>query len=51
MLFLDLLNLKVATMSFLATGEHDKHRIQNFASPEGRDDMYQYIQKEWTVLE
>ncbi|GJY45754.1 nuclear transcription factor Y subunit A-10-like protein isoform X1 [Tanacetum coccineum] len=41
----------VAMMSFFATGEHDKHRIQYFASPEGRDDMYQYIQKEWTVLE
>nr|GEW09258.1 NADPH-dependent diflavin oxidoreductase 1 isoform X2 [Tanacetum cinerariifolium] len=42
----------VAMMSFLATGEHDKHRIQYFASPQGQDDMYQSIQKEWrTVLE
>ncbi|KAL2531588.1 NADPH-dependent diflavin oxidoreductase 1 [Abeliophyllum distichum] len=32
--------------------EHEKERLQYFASPEGRDDLYQYNQKERrTVLE
>ncbi|KAL3640443.1 multidrug-resistance type transporter [Castilleja foliolosa] len=39
-------------MSYFATAEHEKERLQYFASPEGRDDMYQYNQKERrTVLE
>ncbi|KAB2074060.1 hypothetical protein ES319_A07G127300v1 [Gossypium barbadense] len=39
-------------MSFFATAEHEKERLQYFASPEGRDDLYQYNQKERrTVLE
>ncbi|MQL92451.1 hypothetical protein Taro_025090 [Colocasia esculenta] len=33
-------------MSFFATAEHEKERLQYFASPEGRDDLYQYNQKE-----
>ncbi|KAH7657685.1 Flavin reductase (NADPH) protein [Dioscorea alata] len=39
-------------MSFFATAEHEKERLQYFASAEGRDDLYQYNQKERrTVLE
>ncbi|RVW36488.1 NADPH-dependent diflavin oxidoreductase 1 [Vitis vinifera] len=39
-------------MSFFATVEHEKERLQYFASPKGRDDLYQYNQKERrTVLE
>ncbi|XP_031281252.1 NADPH-dependent diflavin oxidoreductase 1 isoform X2 [Pistacia vera] len=39
-------------MSFFATAEHEKERLQYFASPEGRDDLYKYNQKERrTVLE
>lgn len=39
-------------MSFFATAEHEKERLQYFSSPEGRDDLYQYNQKERrTVLE
>ncbi|XP_006659755.1 NADPH-dependent diflavin oxidoreductase 1 [Oryza brachyantha] len=39
-------------MSFFATSEHEKEKLQYFASPEGRDDLYQYNQKEGrTVLE
>lgn len=39
-------------MSHFATAEHEKERLQYFASPEGRDDLYQYNQKESrTVLE
>ncbi|XVE59777.1 hypothetical protein DITRI_Ditri05aG0074300 [Diplodiscus trichospermus] len=39
-------------MNFFATAEHEKERLQYFASPEGRDDLYQYNQKERrTVLE
>ncbi|KZV53872.1 NADPH-dependent diflavin oxidoreductase 1-like [Dorcoceras hygrometricum] len=39
-------------MSFFASAEHEKERLQYFASPEGRDDLYQYNQKERrTVLE
>ncbi|KAJ8775393.1 hypothetical protein K2173_023158 [Erythroxylum novogranatense] len=39
-------------MSFFAKAEHEKERLQYFASPEGRDDLYQYNQKERrTVLE
>ncbi|KAH9297724.1 hypothetical protein KI387_029406 [Taxus chinensis] len=33
-------------MSHFATAEHEKERLQYFASPEGRDDLYQYNQKE-----
>ncbi|KAJ0986265.1 hypothetical protein J5N97_004621 [Dioscorea zingiberensis] len=33
-------------MSFFATAEHEKERLQYFASAEGRDDLYQYNQKE-----
>jgi hypothetical protein len=39
-------------LSFFATSEREKERLQYFASPEGRDDLYQYNQKESrTVLE
>ncbi|XP_062205780.1 NADPH-dependent diflavin oxidoreductase 1-like isoform X2 [Phragmites australis] len=39
-------------MSYFATAKHEKERLQYFASPEGRDDLYQYNQKEnRTVLE
>ncbi|KAI0497053.1 hypothetical protein KFK09_023381 [Dendrobium nobile] len=39
-------------MSFYAKAEHEKERLQYFASAEGRDDLYQYNQKERrTVLE
>lgn len=39
-------------MSFFATSEREKERLQYFASPEGRDDLYQYNQKESrTVVE
>ncbi|XP_078444680.1 flavodoxin family protein isoform X2 [Wolffia australiana] len=39
-------------MSFFAGAEHEKERLQYFASPEGRDDLYQYNQKERrTILE
>ncbi|KAG5527891.1 hypothetical protein RHGRI_028726 [Rhododendron griersonianum] len=39
-------------MSYFASAEHEKERLQYFASPEGRDDLYQYNQKERrTVLE
>ncbi|KAL3527059.1 hypothetical protein ACH5RR_011715 [Cinchona calisaya] len=39
-------------MSIFANAEHEKERLQYFASPEGRDDLYQYNQKERrTVLE
>ncbi|WRX32075.1 Oxidoreductase FAD/NAD(P)-binding - like 8 [Theobroma cacao] len=42
----------LVVMSFFATAEHEKERLQYFASPEGRDDLYQYNQKERrTVLE
>ncbi|XP_020520711.1 NADPH-dependent diflavin oxidoreductase 1 isoform X2 [Amborella trichopoda] len=42
----------ISVMSFFATAEHEKERLQYFASPEGRDDLYQYNQKERrTVLE
>ena len=35
-----------------ATAEHEKERLQYFVSPEGRDDLYQYNQRERrTVLE
>ncbi|KAJ4894294.1 NADPH-dependent diflavin oxidoreductase 1 [Raphanus sativus] len=33
-------------MSFYATAEHEKERLQYFATPEGRDDLYNYNQKE-----
>ncbi|KGN53174.1 NADPH-dependent diflavin oxidoreductase 1 isoform X1 [Cucumis sativus] len=33
-------------MSYYATAPHEKERLQYFASPEGRDDLYQYNQKE-----
>ncbi|NP_001311711.1 NADPH-dependent diflavin oxidoreductase 1 [Capsicum annuum] len=39
-------------MSYFASAEHEKERLQYFASPEGRDDLYEYNQKERrTVLE
>ncbi|PON93484.1 Flavodoxin-like [Trema orientale] len=39
-------------MSNFSTAAHEKERLQYFASPEGRDDLYQYNQKERrTVLE
>ncbi|KAL6952352.1 multidrug-resistance type transporter [Sarracenia purpurea var. burkii] len=39
-------------MSFFASAQHEKERLQYFASPDGRDDLYQYNQKERrTVLE
>jgi len=39
-------------MSFFATAEHERERLKYFASPEGRDDLYRYNQKERrTVLE
>jgi hypothetical protein len=39
-------------MSYFATAEHEKERLQYFASPEGREDLYKYNQKESrTVLE
>ncbi|XP_065854147.1 NADPH-dependent diflavin oxidoreductase 1 isoform X2 [Euphorbia lathyris] len=39
-------------MSFFAAAEHEKDRLKYFCSPEGRDDLYQYNQKERrTVLE
>jgi len=39
-------------MSHYATAEHEKERLKYFASPEGREDLYQYNQKERrTVLE
>ncbi|KAL5787436.1 hypothetical protein ACOSP7_004385 [Xanthoceras sorbifolium] len=39
-------------MSFFAEAQHERERLQYFASPEGRDDLYQYNQKERrTVLE
>ena len=33
-------------MSYFATAPHEKEKLQYFASPEGRDDLYQYNQKE-----
>ncbi|WVZ68934.1 hypothetical protein U9M48_017805 [Paspalum notatum var. saurae] len=42
----------ITVMSFFATAEHEKEKLQYFASPEGRDDLYKYNQKESrTVLE
>ncbi|CAA0814372.1 NADPH-dependent diflavin oxidoreductase 1 [Striga hermonthica] len=39
-------------MGHFATAEHEKERLQYFASPEGSNDLYQYNQKERrTVLE
>ncbi|KAJ4700667.1 NADPH-dependent diflavin oxidoreductase 1 [Melia azedarach] len=39
-------------MSYFTTAQHEKERLEYFASPEGRDDLYQYNQKERrTVLE
>ncbi|XP_076883478.1 NADPH-dependent diflavin oxidoreductase 1-like [Bidens hawaiensis] len=39
-------------MSFFASAQHEKERLEYFSSPEGRDDLYQYNQKERrTVLE
>lgn len=39
-------------MSFFATAQHEKERLQYFTSPEGRNDLYEYNQKERrTVLE
>lgn len=33
-------------MSFYTTDEREKERLQYFASAEGRDDLYNYNQKE-----
>ncbi|KAK6128474.1 hypothetical protein DH2020_037788 [Rehmannia glutinosa] len=42
----------ITVMSYFAIAEHEKERLQYFASPEGRDDLYKYNQKERrTVLE
>ncbi|CAD6229967.1 unnamed protein product [Miscanthus lutarioriparius] len=42
----------ITVMGFFATSEREKERLQYFASPEGRDHLYQYNQKESrTVLE
>lgn len=39
-------------MSHFATAEHEKERLKYFGSPQGRDDLYQYNQREHrTVLE
>ena len=39
-------------MSHFAKAEHEKERLQYFATPEGRDDLYRYNQRERrTVLE
>lgn len=39
-------------MSFYAAAEHEKEKLQYFTSSQGRDDLYQYNQKERrTVLE
>uniref|UniRef100_A0A7I4EI93 FAD-binding FR-type domain-containing protein n=1 Tax=Physcomitrium patens TaxID=3218 RepID=A0A7I4EI93_PHYPA len=39
-------------MSHFASAEHEKERLQYFATPEGRDDLYRYNQREGrTVLE
>ncbi|KAI9085540.1 hypothetical protein K1719_032383 [Acacia pycnantha] len=39
-------------LSFFAEAEHERERLKYFASPEGREDLYQYNQKERrTVLE
>ncbi|VAH57147.1 unnamed protein product [Triticum turgidum subsp. durum] len=39
-------------MSYFATVQHEKERLEEFASPEGRDILYQYNHKEGrTVLE
>lgn len=39
-------------MSYFAAAEHEKERLQYFASSEGRDDLYKYNLKErMTVLE
>ncbi|KAJ7971211.1 NADPH-dependent diflavin oxidoreductase 1 [Quillaja saponaria] len=37
-------------MSFYATAEHEKERLEYFASAEGRDDLYQYNQKEQRTI-
>lgn len=47
-----IMHILFQVMSFFATAQHEKERLQYFASPEGRDDLYQYNQKERrTVLE
>ncbi|KAF7819991.1 NADPH-dependent diflavin oxidoreductase 1 isoform X1 [Senna tora] len=45
-------NFIFKVMSFFATAEHEIERLKYFASPEGRDDLYKYNQKERrTILE
>ncbi|KAG6489958.1 hypothetical protein ZIOFF_051240 [Zingiber officinale] len=39
-------NCYITVMSFYATADHEKEKLQYFASPEGRDDLYEYNQKE-----
>ncbi|KAM1015723.1 hypothetical protein ACFX13_046224 [Malus domestica] len=42
----------ITVMSMFASAEHERERLQYFVSPEGRDDLYQYNQREQrTVLE
>ncbi|KAB2613690.1 NADPH-dependent diflavin oxidoreductase 1-like [Pyrus ussuriensis x Pyrus communis] len=42
----------ITVMSMFASAEHEKERLKYFVSPEGRDDLYQYNQREQrTVLE
>nr|XP_028963758.1 NADPH-dependent diflavin oxidoreductase 1-like isoform X3 [Malus domestica] len=42
----------ILVMSMFASAEHERERLQYFVSPEGRDDLYQYNQREQrTVLE
>lgn len=44
--------LHYQVMIHYATADHEKERLKYFVSPEGRDDLYQYNQRERrTVLE
>lgn len=39
-------------MSHFVTADHEKEKLEYFATPEGRDDLYRHNQREWrTVLE
>ena len=47
-----LTNVVLQIMSYFATAEREKRRLKELASPEGRDDLNWYNQKEKrTVLE
>lgn len=37
-------------MSHFATSEHEKERLKYFGTPEGRDDLYQYNQRERRIV-